>query len=75
MARKLRYTVCDTARKVYLARMTLPLGDEGASVTEWTKRPEKAQTYRGKKSAEAMVRKLGSYSEFVVKNGKGEIIA
>lgn len=44
-------------------------------VTEWTRRVENAQDFPGKKSAEAMVRKLGGYSELVVKNGKGEIIA
>ena len=71
----MRYTVYNTAMRRYLARATMPLGDQSEMVTEWTKHQERAQKFPGKKSAEAMVRKLGSYSEFVVKNARGEIIA
>lgn len=71
----MKYTVYNTEIHKYLRRATLPLGCENEIVTEWTSRVEKAQGFPGKKSAEAMVRKLGSFSEFVVKNAKGEIIA
>ena len=75
MAGRLKYTVYNTAMHRYLARATQPLGLESELVTEWTSKVERAQGFSGKKSAEAMVRKLGSFSEFVVKNAKGEIIA
>lgn len=75
VARKLRYGVYDTEQRVWLAKATLPVGDDGAMVTEWTKRDEKALRFPGIKSAMAMVRKLGSYSQFVVKNEKGDIVA
>ena len=72
---KMKYTVYNTEIRKYLKRAIQPLGCESELVTEWTRRVENAQGFPGKKSAEAMVRRLGSYSELVVKNGKGEIIA
>lgn len=71
---KTRYTVYNTEIRRYLRRATLPLGSESEVVTEWTRRAEDAQSFPGKKSAEAMVRRLGSFSELVVKNAKGEIV-
>ncbi len=75
MERKLRYTVYDTARHVWLREAIMPTGVGSAMVTTWTQRPERAQRFPGIKSAMAMVRKLGSYSQFVVKNEKGDIVA
>lgn len=75
MARRMRYTVYDTGQKKYLRLATQPLGSESKLVTEWTRHVEREQGFPGKKSAEAMVRRLGGYSEFVVKNARGEIIA
>lgn len=74
VARKLRYGVYDTEQRVWLARAELPAGDDGAMVTEWTKRAEKALRFPGIKSADAMLEKLGRFSEFVIVNGKGEIV-
>ena len=74
MAGRMKYTVYNTVLRKYLERATQPLGCESELVTEWTRHRERAQGFPGKKSAETMVRRLGSYSEFVVKNGKGEII-
>ena len=71
---QLRYTVYDTMRREYLERITAPTGDNRAVVTEWTKDPERAAKFPGVKSAAAVVRVLGSYSQFVVKNAKGEVI-
>ena len=70
-----RYTVYDTEKREYLQRITAPTGDHAAVVTEWTKDPEKAARFPGVKSASAVVRMLGCYSQFVVKNAKGEVIA
>ena len=70
-----RYTVYDTDRRQYLMRVTTPTGDRAALVTEWTRDPEKAARFQGVKSASAVVRMLGNYSQFVVKNAKGEVIA
>ena len=75
MAVRMKYTVYDTGRRKYLASATDPLGSGKELVTEWTRKAERAQKFPGKKSAEAMVRKLGSFSEFVVKNSRGELIA
>lgn len=75
MARRMRYTVYDTGQRKYLRLATQPMGCEDQLVTEWTRHAERAQGFPGKKSAEAMVRKLGGYSEFVVKNGNGEVVA
>ena len=72
---QLRYTVYDTARREYLARMESPTEDRDAIVTTWTRDADKAARFPGVKSAAAVVRALGSYSQFVVKNAKGEIIA
>ena len=74
MARKLRYTVYDTARHVWLREAIMPTGDRSAMVTTWTQRPERAQRFPGIKSADAMLEKLGRFSEFVIVNGKGEIV-
>ena len=70
-----RYTVYDTTRREYLMRITHPTGEAAQMVTEWTKDPEKAARFQGVKAASAVVRMLGNYSEFVVKNAKGEVIA
>ena len=43
-------------------------------VTEWTKDPEQAARFQGAKTAAVVVRLLGNYSNFVVKNAKGEVI-
>lgn len=72
---KMKYTVYNTELRRYLKRVTQPLGCASEVVTEWTRRVEMAQGFPGKKSAEAMVRRLGGYSELVVKNSRGEIIA
>lgn len=70
-----RYTVYDTRRREYLLRITAPTGNrETAVVTEWTKDPEQAARFQGAKTAAAVVRMLGNYSQFVVKNAKGEVI-
>ena len=71
---KMKYTVYNTEMHRYLKSAAQPLGCESELVTEWTSRAERAQGFPGKKSAEAMVRRLGSFSELVVKNGKGEIV-
>lgn len=70
-----RYTVYDTEAGKYLQRATELPGWPGVLATEWTRHRAKAQRFPGVKSARRMVDKLGNYSEFVVKNGKGEIIA
>lgn len=75
MAGKMKYTVYNTVLRKYLQLATQPMGCEDQLVTEWTRHAERAQGFPGKKSAEAMVRKLGGYSEFVVKNGSGEVVA
>ena len=72
---KMKYTVYNTEIHRYLERATQPLGCESELVTVWTRRVELAQGFPGKKSAEAMVRRLGSFSELVVKNGQGGIVA
>lgn len=74
MARKMRYAVYNTARHVWLREAIMPTGDGSAMVTAWTQRPEKAQRFPGIKSADGMLEKLGRFSEFVIVNGKGEIV-
>lgn len=71
----LKYTVYDTQKREYLERVETPDQDKDHLVTYWTRDQRKAARFPGRKSAEAVVRMLGSYSEFVVKNAKGEIIA
>lgn len=71
----MKYTVYNTEIHKYLKQATQPLGCESEIVTKWTRKVELAQKFPGKKSAEAMVRRLGSLSEFVVKNAQGVIIA
>lgn len=73
MTRK-RYTVYDTSMRKYLESAVLPDGDPRHLHTEWTRRPERALKFPGVKSARGMVAKLGSYSEFVVKNDRGDVI-
>jgi len=70
-----RYTVYDTMRREYLKCAEQPLGTVGQLVTRWTRDAGEAMRFQGIKTAEAMVAKLGRYSEFVVKNERGEIIA
>ena len=72
--RKLRYTIYDTAAKKYLERAEQPLGNERQLATQWTRHPERAQRFPGIKSADAMLEKLGRYSEFIIINGRGEIV-
>lgn len=74
MARKLRYAIYDTWRHRYLEQVAQPLGSAEQLHTQWTKRAEKAQRFPGIKSADAMLEKLGRFSEFVIVNGKGEIV-
>ena len=74
MARNLRYTVYDTWQHKYLRQATQPLGTADQLHTEWTRHPERAQRFPGIKSADAMLEKLGRFSEFVIINGKGEIV-
>lgn len=73
--RKPRYTVYNTSLRKYLETSVMPGGDPSATVTTWTSHPERALKFSGAKGARAMVARLGGYSEFVVKNAKGEIIA
>ena len=70
-----RYTVYDTEKREYLQRVETPDGDQARIVTYWTRDPAEAARFPGVKSAAAVVRMLGSYSQFAVKNAKGEIIA
>ena len=70
-----RYTVYDTARHEYLQRVELPTEDRMGMVTHWTRLPGEALKYQGVKGAQHMLNLLGNYSEFVVKNEKGEIVA
>ena len=74
VARKLRYAIYDTWHKAWLRQATP--SDDGRHIlaTAWTFHPDEALRFPGIKSAMGMVRKLGSYSEFVVKNEKGEIV-
>lgn len=69
-----RYTVYDTSRRMYLRRIERPTGSPDAIVTDWTRDPTEAARFPGVRTAMAVVRMLGSYSEFVVKNARGEII-
>lgn len=75
MATRPRYTVYDTEKREYLESAEMPLGSDGQMVTHWTRRRECALRFAGVKSAAEMVAKLGNYSEFVVKNDKGEVVA
>ena len=69
-----RYTVYDTGRREYLERVERPTGDDRAVVTVWTKKVERAAKFPGVKSAAAIVRLLGNYSQFVIKNREGVIV-
>ena len=69
-----RYTVYDTARHEYLRCVSMPTGDERGIVTHWTRYIENAMKFPGIKTAQKMVNRLGSYSEFVIKNERGEIV-
>ena len=71
---RLRYTVYNTALRRYLESASMPDGDPRAIVTKWTGHPERALRFPGVKSALGMVARLGNYSEFVVKNERGEIV-
>ena len=70
-----RYTVYDTTRREYLVRVERPIDDANQIVTEWTRDAGAAARFPGVKSAAAVVRLLGCYNNFVVKNQKGEIVA
>ena len=72
--RKLRYTIYDTWQKKYLERAEQPPWNERQLATQWTRHPERAQRFPGIKSADAMLEKLGRYSEFIIINGRGEIV-
>lgn len=74
MPSKPRYTVYDTDRREYLKRAERPLDRDSELVTDWTRRAENAQRFPGVKSAARMVALLGRYSQFVVKNQRGEIV-
>ena len=69
-----RYTVYDTARHEYLQSVELPNEDRMCLVTHWTKNADEALKYQGVKGAQLMLNLLGSYSEFVIKNERGEIV-
>ena len=71
---RMRYTVYDTEAHKYLERATQVMGTDEHLHTEWTRRADRAQRFPGRKSAEAMVRKLGGYSQIVIKNSRGEIV-
>ena len=68
------YTVYDTDRREYLEIMNLPLGDPRQMATKWTRRREEAYRFQSRRAALEIVNRLGNYSEFVVKNEKGEIV-
>jgi len=70
-----RYTVYDTEAGKYLQRATEMPGWPGVLVTDWTRRPERAQRFPGVKRARRMVDKLGRDQALVIKNERGEIIA
>lgn len=69
-----RYFVYDTARREYLEVMNLPLGDPREIVTKWTRRRDEAYRFQSRKGAEKILNRLGNYSEFVIKNERGEIV-
>lgn len=69
-----RYTVYDTSRRMYLRRIERPTGSPDAIVTDWTRDVAEAAKFPGVKTAAAVVRMLGCYSDFVIKNARGEII-
>ena len=69
---KMKYTVYNTEIRKYLKRATQPLGCEvSAQKGLRASTPAVPPETRGPATAED----AGRYSEFVVKNGKGEIIA
>lgn len=70
----LRYTVYDTHRRQWLRRIERPTGENHRIVTDWTRDAAEAARFPGARTAAAVVRMLGGYPEFVVKNAKGEII-
>ena len=72
--RRMHYMVFDTSQRKYLELAVQPLGTDGELVTKWTRHPEKALKFPGIKSGQRMVRKLGGYSEIVVKNERGEVV-
>ena len=69
-----RYTVYDTARHEYLQSVELPNEDRMCLVTHWTKNVDEALKYQGVKGAMCALNLLGNYSEFVIKNERGEIV-
>lgn len=69
-----RYTVYDTDRHEYLRCMTLPAGDERGIVTHWTREVENAMKFPGVKSAQRMLNSLGNYSQFIIKNERGDVV-
>lgn len=75
VARKLRYAIYDTWHKAWLRQATP--SDDGRHIlaTAWTFHPDEALRFPGIKSADAMLEKLGRFSELVIVNRKGDIVA
>ena len=69
-----RYTIYDTDRREYLELAELPLGDPRQMSTKWPRGQREAYRFTSIKAAQAMLNRLGNYSEFVIKNERGEIV-
>ena len=68
------YYVYDTDRREYMELAELPLGDPRHMATKWTRDRAEAYRFQSRKAAVVMLQRLGNYSEFVVKNERGDIV-
>ena len=76
VAGKMRYTVFDKARKMWLAGFQRPEKQCDAAVTRWTRKPDHAMRFPGAKSARGVARWIdsGAAGNVVVRNAKGEAV-
>lgn len=75
--RKPRYAVYDTYRREYLAELLLMRTDDGGMAVvgmRGTREPAEAMRLPGVKSARQTIRRMGGGAEYVIINGKGDIV-
>ena len=76
VAGKMRYTVFDKARKMWLAGFQRPEKQCDAAVTRWTRKKEFAMRFPGAKSARGVARWIDGnpVGNVIVRNARGEAV-
>lgn len=68
---KPRYAIFDTDSNQYLMRVEMLTVDGKVTYTLWTKNPAEAQRFPGIKSAFALMMRIGTRTNLIIRNGRG----